>query len=296
MFRTKVHIERRKIMSLVLAKDLLDDAYKNGYAVGGFDAKDILSAEAIIEAAEQTKTPVLLMVAEMWFPTMDVDTYFCTLRDRVRQSSAEIALFLDHSESFESTMKAIYHGFTGVMIDGSSLPNKDNIAITKKVVEVAHAAGVCVEAEIGHVGGNDRGGAFSPTEADVSRYTNPKDAADFVEQTGVDALAVAFGNVHGVYKGTPKLDFNRLDEIKEKVKIPLVMHGGSGLIDDDYRGAIKHGINKFNFFTGLSKVGTKATIDACEAAKGNLHFFEIAEAAKSAMKTYVSNYIAIMKK
>jgi len=277
-------------MALVTLKNILDTANTQGHAVAAFDTIDHLSAEAVIQAAEQLQRPVILMIAEMMFKWMDnADTFIPFLIDLAHRAKVPVAVILDHGESYESCVKAIHQGFTGVMIDGSSLPLKENIALTKKVVEVAHAAGISVEAEIGHVSGGE--GNFGGSLVDESMYTDPAEAKLFVEETGVDALAVAVGSVHGVYKGTPKLDIPRLEEIKRLTKVPIVLHGGSGISDEEFVKGIKGGINKINIFTHISMSATKRSVDFALEKDMKLHFPIMLLEAKKAIVEVSSHYL-----
>jgi fructose-bisphosphate aldolase class II len=178
------------------------------------------------------------------------------------------------------------------MLDGSSLPLDENIALTKKVCDVAHACGISVEGEIGHVAGHE-GNMIEGNVADVSAYTKVDEAVRFANETGVDALAVAIGTVHGVYKGIPKLDYVRLSEIRSAVSIPLVMHGGSGLPPDAFRMAIENGINKINFFTGMSLGATQAAKQIIEERSGKLFFGDIVSAGINKASEIVGEHIEI---
>jgi len=278
-------------MALASLKEILDAANKGGYAVPAFDALDHASAEAVIMAAEELNRPVILMLPEAGLLLVDADIFMRFLVERVKIAKVPIALELDHGKSLDVIMKAIRCGFTSVMIDGSDLPNDENIALTKKIVEVAHAAGVSVEAEIGHVAGGE--GSFEGSVVDESMYTRPEDAKAFAEATGVDALAVAFGTVHGVYKGTPKLDIKRLKAIKDSVTIPLVMHGGSGVSEEDFVRTIQSGINKINLFTEISMAAVAKSVAHAEARENKLHFAELIYVAKTEVSNIAKKYIML---
>lgn len=234
-------------MALVGLKEILKGAVEGRYAVGAFDATDHLFAESIILAAEETNTPVILMVGDFPAP-VDYEQFYPYLVDRISRAKVPVCLHFDHGASFEACALAIRRGCSSVMIDGSALSFEENVALTKKVVEMAHACGVDVEGEIGAVGRNES----LEGENAVSLYTEPEDVKEFVRLTGVDALAVSIGTVHGVYKKAPKMDFERLAKIRELTDIPLVMHGGSGLSEEDFHKAVKNGMNKINAFTNLS--------------------------------------------
>lgn len=278
-------------MALVTLKEILDAANKGGYAVAAFDALDHASAEAVIAAAEELKRPVILMLPEAGLIFVDPDVFMRFLAARAGEASVPIALELDHGKGVDVIMKAIECGFTSVMIDGSALPNEENAAITQKVVESAHAAGVSVEGEIGHVGGGE--GGLDGCTADESMYTRPEDAKAFAEATGVDALAVAFGTVHGIYKGEPRLDLERLSAIKKTVTVPLVMHGGSGVSEADFLRAIEAGINKINLFTEISMAAAAKSAEYAQARGNRLHFAEMVYTARMEVFGIAKKYIQL---
>ncbi len=280
-------------MSLVSLKYVLDEAMEKGCAVPAFDVVDHASAEGVILAAEEQNKPVIIMVPEAALPLIDEERYFPFLVNLAKNAKVPVALELDHGQSFDVIMKAIHYGFSAVMIDGSSLTNEKNIETTKKIVEIAHAAGVSVEAEIGHVGGGE--GSFEGSEVEESMYTKPEDAKYFAEQTGVDALAIAFGTVHGVYKGTPKLDFDRLKKIRETVNIPLVMHGGSGVAREDFVKAAEYGINKINLFTEISMAAVAQSVAYAAKKENKLHFAEMTLVAKKTVQSIASDYINLFR-
>jgi len=279
-------------MPLITMKEALKESVEKNYAVGAFVTCDHSFSEAIARAGEEKGVPIIMMVAEVGFQFMDLENFFPYVIERIRRSSIPIALHLDHARSYETVMKAIHFGCTSVMIDGSALRYEDNVALTKKVVEAAHAAGVSVEAELGHVAGG-AGNLRDGSVVDTSMFTNPEDAARFVEETGIDALAVAFGTVHGVYRDTPKLDLRRLEDIRRSVSIPLVMHGGSGLAAEDFRNAIRCGINKVNFFTELSLAVVSAIAKAIQEKEGYLHYPDIVSLATSKAVEVIKEHIDI---
>lgn len=281
-------------MSLASLKKILGDAKDDGYAIPGFDVLEKTSAEAVVMAAEKTNSPVILMVPEAALPLIDVAEHFDFLATLAKKAKVPVALELDHGKDLEVIKNAINAGFTSVMIDGSELPFDENVALTKKVVEIAHAANVCVEAEIGHVAGGE-GNMDGGSSVDESMYTNPLDAKRFVEETNVDALAIAFGTVHGVYKGTPKLNLELLEEIKTMVDVPLVMHGGSGVSDEEFKKAVKSGINKVNFFTEISMLAVSNSVEHCIKKENKLHFVELITVAKNSVALKVEHYINLLK-
>ena len=276
-------------MALVTLKEILKEANEQHYAVPAFDTIDHTSAEAVTEAAEALNRPVILMYPEAAFSAANVNTFFPFLRGLAERAAVPVALHLDHGQTLEAIMTGIHNGFSSVMVDGSSLPLEENIAVTKKIVEIAHAAGVSVEAEIGHVAGGE--GEFDGSDVDKSMYTRPEDAKLFYEATGVDALAVAIGTVHGVYKGVPKLDIGLLEEIKQQVKIPLVLHGGSGVSEEEFAKAIQAGINKVNLFTEISMAAVKESVEFAGQNNNKLHFASLLGAGKKAVFDIATDYL-----
>ena len=244
-------------MPLVTSKEMLSKAQKGGYAVGAFNAENMEMVKAIIQAAEELKAPVMIQTTPSTVKYGTVDTYAAIVAAEAKKASVPVCLHLDHGSSFELAMQAIHAGYTSVMIDGSKLDFEANIAETKRVADVAKALDIPCEAELGKVGGKE-----DDLEAEADTNTDPQEAKEFVERTGVTSLAVAIGTAHGFYVGTPVLDKERLSEIREVVDIPLVLHGASGLSDEDVmdcvRESIRLGICKVNFATELRAAYSKA--------------------------------------
>ena len=213
-------------MALVTLRTILDKAYKNGYAVGAFNVINLNFLEAIVDAAREKKSPVILNIAEVHFPFVTMENIVPVVKAMAARERFDIALNLDHGLTMPAIQRAIANDFTSVMFDGSHLDFEENIKQTRNVVALCHAKGISVEAELGAVGGAEGGGLVG--EADPAKYTAVDQAKTFVEKTGVDALAVAIGNSHGRYKGKPDLDFDRLRALRDAAGIPLVLHGGSG--------------------------------------------------------------------
>ncbi|MCI8835986.1 MAG: class II fructose-bisphosphate aldolase [Ruminococcus sp.] len=278
-------------MSLVTMSEVLKESIEKKYAVGAFDTMDRVFTEAILDAAEQKGVPVILMVMPMSVEGPEAERFMGYVVKRCRESSVPVALHLDHSPTYEHCVKAIHLGCTSVMFDGSSLPYEENVAITKKVIDVAHACGVTVEAEIGHVAGHE-GNMLDGNVADESAFTTVEEAKRFYEDTGVDCLAVAIGTVHGVYKGTPHLDLERLQEIRDALPIPIVIHGGSGLVEKDYKGMVAHGANKINFFTAMS-LEAAAAVRKLLAEKEKLGLQDITIVGQKAAEEVVAKHIEI---
>ncbi len=244
---------------LVSGKELLEHADKNGYAVGAFNVNNMEIVQAIIEAAEETQSPVILQASQGGLKYAGVE-YIAELgKIAARNASVPVAIHLDHGTDFDQIMKCIRYGFTSVMIDGSHYDLEGNIEITKKVVEVARAVGVSVEAELGKIGGTEDDIVVDHKDA---LHTDPDEAVRFVKETDIDFLAIAIGTAHGKYHGTPEIDFERLKEIRAKVDVPLVLHGSSGVDYDDLRKAISLGISKINIDTDVRVAFTKGVADA----------------------------------
>ncbi|GAV22855.1 class II fructose-1,6-bisphosphate aldolase [Carboxydothermus pertinax] len=235
-------------MALVTVSELLTKAQKEGYAVGAFNCNNMEIVQAIVAAAEAENSPVIIQASQGAIKYAGIDFIAALSHQAAKNAKVPVALHLDHGTSLEQVMACIRHGFTSVMIDGSKYPFAENVAITKKVVELAHAIGVSVEAELGKIGGTEDD--ISVDERDAF-FTDPKEAQEFVARTGVDSLAVAIGTAHGRYKGVPKLDFERLAKIRELVHIPLVLHGSSGVPDEDIKKAISLGVAKVNIDTNI---------------------------------------------
>lgn len=249
-------------MALISLKQGLSHAQKHGYALGAFNALDSHFINAIFAAGLKQRAPFILNIAEVHFKYVDLESLVATIKAKSQQHDLPVILNLDHGLTFDNIMRAIRLGFTSVMFDGSSLSYDENIKHTQEIVRMCHAIGVSVEAELGAVGGDEGGALYG--SADARFFTDPLKARDFVAQTNIDALAVAIGNAHGKYKGEPKLDFARLEKIRDESGIPLVLHGGSGISTEDFKKAIRLGIHKINFCTGMSQA-------ALESVKQSIH-------------------------
>ena len=240
-------------MPLVTSEKMLLDAQKGGYAVGAFNVENMEMVMAILAAAEELKAPVMLQTTPGTIKYGTVETYAAIVKAEAEKVSVPVCLHLDHGDSFELAVQAMKAGYTSVMIDGSHEDFENNIAITKKVVDVAKAIGIPVEAELGKVGGKE-----DDLEADADTNTDPMEAKEFAERTGISSLAVAIGTAHGFYVGTPVLDKPRVSAIKEVVSVPLVLHGASGLSEEDVRECVERGMCKVNFATELRAAYTAA--------------------------------------
>ena len=234
-------------MPLVTSKKLLLDAQKGGYAIGAFNVENMEMAMAVVAAAEETKSPVLIQTTPGTVKYANLELYLANVEALANNASVPVAMHLDHGNSFELCMKAYRVGYTSIMIDGSKLSFEDNIALTKSVVDACHPGNIPVEGELGKVGGKED----DLVNGDDNPYTDPQEAKEFVERTGVDYLAVGIGTSHGIYKGVPKVNVECLSEIRKVVDIPLVLHGTSGVPDDQVRDCISRGICKVNYATDL---------------------------------------------
>ena len=245
-------------MALINLGELLNHARDNKYAVGAFNVTSMNFIDPIIESAIESNSPVIIQLAEVHFRYLCLEHIAPAIIRAAREVSVPVCINLDHGHNFETIIRAIRSGFTSVMFDLSSEPLDVNIEKTKEVVKIAHSVGVGVEGEIGNIGGEAVGvAAPTPHAADTSSFTRVEDAVRFYNETGVDALAISVGNVHGTYKCEPNLDFDRIAAIKAAIPIPLVLHGGSGISDNDFRKAISLGIAKINFYTEMSSNAVK---------------------------------------
>ncbi|MEJ2388561.1 MAG: ketose-bisphosphate aldolase [Chromatiaceae bacterium] len=237
-------------MALVNMRDMLIHAYRGGYAVAAFDLVSLDFLEAIIKAAEASRAPVILSLAESHFEYFDFELAMAATEAAAKRTWAPVAIHLDHGASLESAVKAIRLGCNGVMVDVSTRPFEENLQCTRGVVDMAHACGVPVEGELGYVAGVE--GDDAERHPGEVIYTSPEEATRYVRGTGVDFLAVSVGTVHGRMRGEPQLDFDRLEQINGALGIPLVIHGGTGLSDAQFRRLIERGATKINYYTALS--------------------------------------------
>ena len=273
---------------LVNMNDLLLPAKKGRYGIGFFNAVNVEMARAVIEAAEELRAPVMVGTAEILLPAMSLEHVAEYLIPMARKASVPVCVHYDHGLTFEKCMEALKLGFTSVMYDCSTEDYASNAAKVAEMVRICHGMGVTVEGELGHVGDNDGAGKL---EKPSDYYTDPEMAADFVNRTGIDSLAVAVGNAHGDYKFPPKLDFERIETIAGRTGLPLVLHGGSGLSDTDFRTAVQKGVCKVNIFTDIDKAG-KAGIEEGLAA-GALSMMALIPYEIESMKRVVRNKLEL---
>ncbi|MBQ4612744.1 MAG: class II fructose-bisphosphate aldolase [Clostridia bacterium] len=280
---------------LVNLKDILKIAEDKSIAIGCFNAPDLSCLRAVVRAAEEMGQPVVITHAQL-----HEEKGLCTMDEvapiilwYAKKANVPICVHLDHGTTLDYIARGLDIGFTSVMYDGSELPLEDNIANTKKVVAMAKQYGASVEAELGSMGarGGGFGGATTASDDDkrVSIYTEPDDAADFVKQTGVDALACAFGTAHGFYNTVPKLDFERVSAIRKAIGgLPIVMHGGSGVTDEDYAKVVARGVRKVNYYTYMAKAGAEAVSN-----RQYTQFHDVLKDAEAAMKENVKAAIKL---
>lgn len=288
---------------LVTLAELLKQAKKERKAVGAFNATTLESIQGIIRAAEELDSPVILQHAQSHDDIIDMEEVGPILLYYAKRAKVPAAVHLDHGSSFERCIQAIRLGFTSVMYDASAKSFETNVKETAEIVKIAHAAGVSVEAELGHiftseivVGEGTVADARSDYENVDDIYTDPKAAKEFAERTGVDCLAVAFGTTHGVYLTEPKLDLPRVAAIRDAAGIPLVMHGGSGVSDADYKVAIENGICKVNYYTYMNRAGGSASKAYWEDGDKPLFYDQMALAATEAIKEDVKKAIRVFQK
>lgn len=268
---------------LVNLNDVLLDAQKNKYAVGLFNTINTEMLQAAIEAAEELSSPIIIGTAEILLPYGELSLISPSMIEAAKRARVPVVVHYDHGLTFPRCMEALKRGFSSIMFDGSTASHEDNIENTVKVVKIAHAFGASVEAELGHVGETD-------DAEGKDALTTAEEAYHFTTATGADALAVAIGTAHGVYKTKPKLDFDRLKEIRAEVNTPLVLHGGSGLSDNDFKKCIACGIAKINIFTDLTLAATDGFMHGISAG---LNYLNARNGQKDAIKEKIMKYIQL---
>jgi fructose-bisphosphate aldolase class II len=280
-------------MILVPATTLLQEAKEQGCAVGAFNFDGLADFQGLVAASEESRLPFLAMASQGALKHSGIEYLAAMVQVAAKTATVPFALHLDHGQSFELAMQAIRAGFTSVMIDGSKLPYDENVALTKKVVEAAHAVGVVVEGELGRIGGKEDDITVHDRDA---MLTDPDMAVDFVTQTGIDIFAPAIGTAHGFYRGTPQLDFDRLEAIHSRLpKTYLALHGGTGLSDDDFRKAIHLGITKVNVGTGLKDSFTKAMKTVFQEKPETFDSRKVLAPAREAVKTTAQHYLKLFR-
>lgn len=275
---------------LVNLKEILKIAEERNIAIGSFNGTGFDSIQAIIEAAEELNVPVILAHAEVHNVYNDISLVAPAMLAAAKNAKVPVCVHLDHGVTMKMIDRALDLGFTSVMIDASALSYEENVEITKKVVEKAHALNVSVEAELGRLATSEDG---SEVEANPEAfYTDKDEAKDFVNRTGIDALAISFGTSHGFYKAKPKLSFDVVKECRESTSLPLVMHGGSGVSEEDFIKAIDSGIRKINYYSYMSKAGYLEAKKVIES-NSTLYLHDVVFAAKKAMKENVKEAMKV---
>jgi fructose-bisphosphate aldolase class II len=280
----------------VTLKEIMEIAEKKKIAIGSFNASGLEAIEAELAAAEELKLPVIIQFAQCHEPWIPLTTIGPIMVEMAKKASVPVCVHLDHGETLAYLQTALELGFTGIMYDGSVLPYEENLANTKKAVEMAKKFGASVEAELGSMGKRESGMGDAGAEDDTKIYTDPELAAKFVAETGIDALACSFGTTHGIYLTEPKLDFDVVKNVRAKTNgIPVVMHGGSGVSPQDYHKAVEAGVRKINYFTYMDKSGGNAVVEYLNSVKEGepIFFSSIFMAARAAMQENVKDAMQI---
>ena len=274
---------------LVTLKEALKIAEEKKIAVGAFNAANLESLQAVITAAEELNLPVIMQFAQCHEPWVPLALIGPIMVAEAKKASVPVCVHLDHGETLDYLEKALEIGFTGIMYDGSVLPYAENLKNTKRAVEMAAKTGACVEAELGSMGKRESGAGDADGD-DTKIYTDPQKAKEFVEASGIDALACSFGTTHGIYLSAPRLDFDVVKNVRAMTNdIPVVMHGGSGVSREDYLAAIRAGVRKINYFTYMDKAGGNAAAEYLKSLRAEepLFFSSVSMAARDAMKENV---------
>lgn len=270
-------------------------AYANEHkcAIAAFNTPDIATLRAVVDAAEEMDAPVIMMHAQVHEPFAPIEYIGPAMVAAAKRAKVPICLHLDHGEDVAYCLRALEIGFNSVMFDGSTLPYEENVRLTCQVVEAARKVGASVEGEIGAMGKRELGTGAETEEAETI-YTDPALAEDYIKKTGIDLLACSFGTAHGLYLKTPKLNFDVLKNVLDRVQLPLVMHGGSGVSREDYRTAIASGIRKINYFTYMSKAGGEAMRAYVQSRENKpVYFYEADEVVYDAMKQNLKGAMAM---
>ena len=269
-------------MALVKMKDLLKRAEEKNIGCGAFSVGNMEMVKGAIRAAEELNTPIILQIAEVRLKNSPLHLMGPMMVQAAKEAKVDVAVHLDHGLKKETCLKALELGFSSIMYDCSTDSYEDNVRKVKEMADIAHSYGATIEGELGHVGDNPDSAEGSSHINPADFYTDPKMAKDFVDKTGVDALAIAVGTAHGAYKLPPKLDFERIHTIANTVDVPLVLHGGSGLTDNDFKRAIQEGISKINIFTDINVAAVEAEFRKFETM--NKGIIDLIPAAVEAVK------------
>ncbi len=276
-------------MAVTDLKKMLTDARDGGYAVGAFNVENMEFVQAVVRAADEERAPVIIQTSVNTLRYAAPEMFFAMVSAAAAETTVPVAIHLDHGETREDILACVRGGYRSVMFDGSLLPYAENVRMTRRIAEVCGPLGVTVEGELGAIAGKKNAPAHSRL-----LYTNPDTAADFVRQTGVDALAVAIGTAHGIYKDTPQLDYERLDDIRRAVDTPLVLHGASGLTDEQVRECVRRGIAKVNIATELRIAWTETIRAAQKEAPGVFDPKKAAGRARDAVCGIVREKIRVL--
>ena len=274
-------------MPLMTSKKLLQNAQEQKYAVGAFNVENMEMVQAVVEAAEELRSPVILQTTPGTLKYASPEMFYANVAAAAENATVPVVMHLDHGNSFDLALRAFRAGYTSIMIDGSQKPFEENILLTKAVTDACHAGGVSVEAELGKVGGKE------DDLISAAAYTDPEEAAEFVARTGVDSLAVAIGTAHGVYKGIPRLDLERISRIKDLVAVPLVLHGSSGVPDDTVRECIRRGMCKVNYATDLRIAFTQGVKEYLQAYPETFDPKKYGAVGRGKVKAYVMDKILV---
>lgn len=278
-------------MPLVTTKEILLKAREGHYAVGAFNVENMEMVQAVAAAAKALDVPVIMQTTPSTVRYASPEYFYANAARAVEETGICAALHLDHGSDYALAVRALHAGYTSIMIDGSQKPFQENIGITKKVVEMCSSVGVPVEAELGKVGGKEDDLDGGETDA----YTDPLEAKEFVERTGISSLAVAIGTAHGFYKGEPRLDLKRLEEIQKAVDVPLVLHGASGVPDEAVRESIKRGICKVNFATELRAAFTDGIKEVLKSHPETIDPKKLGAAGREAVTRLVMEKMRVCK-
>lgn len=278
-------------MPLVTTKEILLKAREGHYAVGAFNVENMEMVQAVAAAAKALDVPVIMQTTPSTVRYASPEYFYANAARAVEEMGICAALHLDHGSDYALAVRALHAGYTSIMIDGSQKPFQENIGITKKVVEMCSSVGVPVEAELGKVGGKEDDLDGGETDA----YTDPLEAKEFVERTGISSLAVAIGTAHGFYKGEPRLDLKRLEEIQKAVDVPLVLHGASGVPDEAVRESIKRGICKVNFATELRAAFTDGIKEVLKSHPETIDPKKLGAAGREAVTRLVMEKMRVCK-
>lgn len=275
---------------LITLRNILDIAESKNMAIAAFNATSLEGIMAVIEAAEEENTPVILQFANAahgkYIPLEKIGKVMVMLAE---EAKVPVCVHLDHGDNFDEIKTALDIGFSSIMYDGSALSFKENVANTRYARYIADVYGASIEAELGSMGAEGAEGNV------MGAYTDPETAKIFVEETDIDALAASFGTVHGIYKSEPKLDFNRIEKIRELTDVPVVMHGGSGISDDDFRKCIDCGVRKINFYTYAAKFAGDAIRKMAVETNGNLYSHDVFVTARESMKETYRDAIRVFR-